>query len=364
MNNIICGKREEEIIAQLSALYAQCGYKRYKPTCFEEYSLYQENKDFLIGTNVITFSDLNGKLMAMRPDVTLSLIRHSEISDSSTEKYYYNEKVYRQSVGGRNYKEISQTGVEVVGAIDGAVVCELTILICKTLASLSDNYLIDISHMGFTEGLLSEFPSNREILAQYLKTKNLHDFYLLAARENYSQTLIKAFEIAVSACGTPEKALQTANSAILNSTMRDAIGELKALFTLLNRFGFAEKININFSATANADYYNGVIFNGYVEKIPHCVLSGGRYDKLIKKFSKSGGAVGFALYLGEIERYLVKDDEIVDYLIIYNKKTQVQALDKAQNLLSTGSSVRISKAIPSGFGYKNLIDLTEKEGAE
>ena len=146
--------------------------------------------------------------------------------------------------------------------------------------------------------------------------------------------------------------------------MRDAIGELKALFTLLNRFGFAEKININFSATANADYYNGVIFNGYVEKIPHCVLSGGRYDKLIKKFSKFGGAVGFALYLGEIERFLVRDDEIVDYLIIYNDKTQVQALDKAQNLLSTGSSVRISKAIPSGFGYKNLIDLTEKEGAE
>lgn len=361
MKNKISNKREEEIISQLSALYVQYGYKRYKPGSFEEYSLYQENKDFLIGKNVITFSDLNGKLMAMRPDVTLSLIRHSEISDKSSDKYFYNEKVYRQSAGGRNYKEISQTGVEVVGAVDGAVICELTILICKTLAAVSDNYILDISHMGFTEGLLNEFPSNRSIISEYLKTKNLHDFNLLAEKENYPQNLIKAFEIAVNACGAPEKALKYANSAILNSTMRDAIGELETLFALLNEFGFADRVNVNFSATANADYYNGVIFNGYVENVPHCVLSGGRYDKLIEKFGKSGGAIGFALYLGEIERYLVQDRESVDYLVVYGKNTQAQALKTAQNLLSSGSSVRISIGIPAGLVYTNLIELTEKE---
>ncbi len=361
MKNKISDKREESIISQLSALYMQYGYKRYKPGCFEEYSLYQENKDFLIGKNVITFSDLNGKLMAMRPDVTLSLIRHSDVSDKSTDKYFYNEKVYRQSAGGRNYKEISQTGVEVVGSIDGAVVCELTILICKTLEAVSDNYILDISHMGFTEGLLNEFPSNRNTISEYLKAKNLHDFYLLAAKEKYSQNLINAFEIAVNACGAPENALNQANSAILNSTMRDAIAELNALYELLKEFGFADKVNVNFSATANADYYNGVIFNGYVENVPHCVLSGGRYDKLIDKFSKRGGAIGFALYLGEIERYLAKQNETVDYLVVYSVETQVQALRTAQKLLSDGRSVRISIGIPAGLGYKKLIDLTEKE---
>lgn len=359
MRNKICDKREENIISQLSALYAQYGYKRYKPGCFEEYSLYQENKDFLIGKNVITFSDLNGKLMAMRPDVTLSLIRHSDISENHSDKYFYNEKVYRQSAG--NYKEISQTGVEVVGAVDGAVVCELTILICKTLAAVSDNYILDISHMGFTEGLLNEFPSDRRVLSEYLKTKNLHDFYLLAEKEKFSQKLINAFETAVNACGSPEKTIKLANSATLNSTMRDAISELSKLFELLKEFGFADKVNINFSATANADYYTGVIFNGYVENVPHCVLSGGRYDKLIEKFRKSGGAIGFALYLGEIERYLAKDNDNVDYLIVYDEKTQSKALKNAQKLLSGGSSVRTSIGIPSGLVYKNLIDLTVKE---
>lgn len=361
MNNKICYKREESIISQLSALYRQYGYKRYKPGCFEEYTLYQENKDFLIGKNVITFSDLNGKLMAMRPDVTLSLIRHNDIADKTCEKFFYNEKVYRQSAGGRNYKEISQTGVEVAGAIDGAVVCELTMLICKTLAAVSENYIIDISHMGFTEGLLDEFPVNRAQISEYLKTKNLHDFYSLAAKKKYPQKLISSFEIAVNACGSPKKVLEEAKSAILNSTMRDAIAELTALFETLDEFGYADKVNINFSAAANADYYNGVIFNGYVENIPHCVLSGGRYDKLIEKLGKDGGAIGFALYLGEIERYLAKDSESVDYLIIYNAEMQLEALKAAQKLLLKGASVRTSVNVPVGLIFNQLIDLTDKE---
>lgn len=361
MKNKVCDKREESIISQLSALYRQYGYRRYKPSCFEEYTLYQENKDFLIGKNVITFSDLNGKLMAMRPDVTLSLVRHSDISDRLTEKFFYNEKVYRQFAGGRNYKEISQTGAEVVGAIDGAVVGELTILICKTLEAISDNYIIDISHMGFTEGLLNEFPAHRNRLCEFLRTKNLHDFYALASREMYPEKLKNAFEMTVNACGSPQRALKSAKSAILNSTMRDAMDELYALFELLNEFGYAEKININFSATANADYYNGVIFNGYVKNIPHCVLTGGRYDKLIDKFGKCGGAIGFALYLGETERYFAKDSDSVDYVVIYDKKTQIQALKIAQKLFTDGASVRISAGIPDGLAFKELIDLTVEE---
>lgn len=362
VNSKICGKKEEEIISRLSELYRQYGYKRYKPGCFEEYTLYQENKDFLIGKNVITFSDLNGKLMAMRPDITLSLIRHCDISDSATDKYFYNEKVYRQSSGGRNYKEISQTGVEVVGAIDGAVVCELTVLICKTLKSISENYIIDISHMGFIEGILDEFPNNREIISEYLKSKNLHDFYSLAAKEGYSEKLVRAFETTVKADGSAKNALEFAKNAILNSTMCDTINELKSVYEVLSGLGYADKININFSATANADYYNGIIFNGYVEGVPRCVLTGGRYDKLIDKFNKRGGAIGFALYLGELERYLANDGESVDYLVIYDLKTQVEALNCANKLLSEGASVRTSVSIPDGLEYEKLIDLTFKGG--
>lgn len=352
-------RREEEILSRLSALYKARGFKRYKPACFEEYSLYQENKDFLIGKNVIAFSDLSGKLMAMRPDVTLSLIRHNDVAEGYTDKFFYNEKVYRQASDRKDFKEISQIGAEVVGAIDGAVGTELTILICETLASVSENYLLDLSEMGFTEGLLSEFPAHSQTVACYLKNKNLHDFYRLAEREKFSEALVNAFKVAVTCGGKPSNALAEAESVCLNGAMKNAVDELKNLTATLNEFGYGEKINVNFSAVSNADYYNGVIFNGYLEGVPHCVLSGGRYDKLLGKFGKKGGAIGFALYLGEIERYLAKDGDGVDYLVIYDGLTESKALSLAQEKIKQGESVRISQVRPVGLNFKNLIDLTE-----
>ena len=354
-------KREETIIDNLSELYKSRGFKRYKPACFEEYSLYQDNMDFLIGKNVISFSDLGGKLMAMRPDVTLSLIRHSDIESGSVEKFFYNEKVYRQAAGGKNYKEISQSGVEVVGEIDLAVISELTALICNTLATVSEDFVLDISHMGFAEGLLNEFGIDRELVAGYLKTKNLHDFANIADKRGYSNELKNAFKVAVSACGNTDYMLENAEKAALNQNMKCAVAELKTLYEILQKFGYADKINIDFSAFGNADYYNGVIFNGYLKDIPHCVLTGGRYDRLLKKLGKNGGAIGFALYLGEIERYLAKDDDYVDYLVIYDDITQIQALELAENKIKLNKSVRISRNIPAGLSYKNIVCLTNGE---
>ena len=357
-------KREEDIVDELSKLYKNRWFKRYKPGCFEEYSLYQDNKDFLIGKNVISFSDLSGKLMAMRPDVTLSLVRHNEVESGATEKFYYNEKVYRQATGGKNYKEISQLGVEVVGTVDLVVVAELTVLICQTLATVNENYVLDISHMGYTEGLLGEFGTDKQIVSEYLKSKNLHDFNKLAEARGYNDEIRNAFNTACSVYENPEITLQNAEKAALNDGMKSAVAELKDVYKILKKFGYADRVGIDFSAGGDADYYNGVIFNGYLEGVPHSVLTGGRYDRLLTKLGKKGGAIGFALYLGEIERYFAKDDETVDYLIIYNDGTQVKALELANEKIKMYKAARLSTKIPAGLSYKNLVDLTDGEASK
>ena len=42
------GKTEDKVLAELASLYERRGYMRYRPGCFEEYSLYLDNIDFLI----------------------------------------------------------------------------------------------------------------------------------------------------------------------------------------------------------------------------------------------------------------------------------------------------------------------------
>ena len=107
----------ERIILTLRGLYAACGYKPYRMGKFEEYDLYAKNKEFLVSDNVITFTDTDGKLMALKPDVTLSIIKNSEISSGEIKKVCYNENVYRTQEGTGSFKEIMQTGLECFGDI-------------------------------------------------------------------------------------------------------------------------------------------------------------------------------------------------------------------------------------------------------
>ncbi|MCE2604206.1 ATP phosphoribosyltransferase regulatory subunit, partial [Pseudomonas aeruginosa] len=71
---------------ELRGLYEQYGYKKYKMSKFEEYSLYVENKDFLASDKVITFTDLDGRLLALKPDVTLSIIKNTQATIQCNEK--------------------------------------------------------------------------------------------------------------------------------------------------------------------------------------------------------------------------------------------------------------------------------------
>ena len=90
-------KFDEKVVFTLRSLYASYGYRQFKMSKFEEYDLYSKNKDFLVSDGIITFNDTNGKLLALKPDVTLSIIKNARGEKSETEKFYYNENVYRIS---------------------------------------------------------------------------------------------------------------------------------------------------------------------------------------------------------------------------------------------------------------------------
>ena len=79
-------KNEEKVIFELRSLYHKYGYAQYKMSKFEEYDLYVKNKDFLISEDVITFTDTNGRLMALKPDVTLSIVRNSNPAENQVQK--------------------------------------------------------------------------------------------------------------------------------------------------------------------------------------------------------------------------------------------------------------------------------------
>lgn len=68
----------DSVVYSIRETFSQYGYNEYKMNKFEEYDLYVKNKDFLISKNVITFTDTNGKLLALKPDVTLSIVKNTK----------------------------------------------------------------------------------------------------------------------------------------------------------------------------------------------------------------------------------------------------------------------------------------------
>ena len=94
--------------------------------------------------------------------------------------------------------------------------------------------------------------------------------------------------------------LAAARAACRCETQRAALEELQALQNALGEAG--RGIRLDLSMADEMEYYNGLVFTGYVAGIPCAVLKGGRYDYLMQRFTPGANAIGFAIYLDELER--------------------------------------------------------------
>ena len=146
----------EQATFRLRALYEQAGYRKYRASRFEEYALYQEYQRFLPDAQVITFTDLDGKLRAIKPDVTLSIAKTAQPAAGECKRFYYNEEVCRPSRESHTFQTIHQMGLESMGAVDADEQAAVVRLALQSLAALDVPTVLEISHMGYLTGLLDE----------------------------------------------------------------------------------------------------------------------------------------------------------------------------------------------------------------
>ena len=330
----------EKAIFLLRKLFKDYGYEQYKVSKFEEYDLYMKNKSFLVSENVLTFTDTNGKLMALKPDVTLSIIKNTK-DDEPLRKVYYNEVVYRPN-DENGFREINQTGLECIGDIDTSNVCEVITLAIKSLQQISETYLLNISHNGFIAGLLSESNADEQTNEAILKAvsqKNTAAVKAICNEKNISEKVTNALcelcFIYAPVCECQEKL----ENLIINEQMQAAFYEISKINSTLQKSGMADRVMMDFSIENDMNYYNGIIFNGFVGELPQSVLAGGRYDNLVHKMGKNKGAIGFAVYLDLLER-----------------------IDEKANEEDDGEFINV--ALPKGRLGEKAYDIFEKSGYE
>ena len=346
-------RRAEAATLRLRGLYESYGYRKYRMGRFEEYSLYAANKSFLLGENVPTFTDLDGRLMALKPDVTLSIAKNTKADKNTCEKVYYLESVYRESKESHTYKEISQMGLECMGGVDDCVIAEVLALALKSLADFETDYVLKISNMDFVVGLMED---QKDIILGLIRTKNRSGLEKLCADlalpEGDTEKLMKVSGL----YGEFKQVLAEAGTIADTPKMKEAVALLSRLYAVLEAMGLGgqlDKVRLDFSMINDIEYYNGIIFQGFLDGLARQVLSGGQYDGMMAKLGKKADAIGFAIYLKELERLPEKSIRYdVDALVLYEPDVDVVRLCQAvESLRRQGLRVRVEKAVPEDLRY-------------
>ncbi len=338
--------QQEREALKLRAIYESAGYKKFKMSRFEEYSLYLENKSFLNTEGIVTFTNPAGKLMALKPDVTLSIMKSMRYDTEFPTKLYYTENVYRSVKDVRDIREIMQVGLEYLGEVTIYAQLEVLTMAMESLERLDKEYILDISHMGLVSELLNSSGLREEAKSEALtliSTKNSHELKRLCERENVSDSVSDRLCSLSSLSGNFGEVLPIAKNLAISELEISAVSELEKLFVLLSETGDTSRLRLDFSIVNDMSYYNGLVFKGYIPDVPEGILSGGQYDKLVQRISKATGAIGFAVYISLLEHRKERVSEFdVDVLVICsNDKKAKEVMLLSKKLRSEGKTVRV-----------------------
>ena len=356
--------KKDLVLLNIRKMYDSYGYKKISLPSFEEYDLYNENKDF-IDRNVLTVMSPNGKLLALRPDITLSVAK--KVSKDQSLKYskiYYQENTYNLTkyVG---YEEDEQLGIELIGKESTFLDFEIINLAVKSLDIINKKSMIVLSHAGFISSVFENFDLEYEIKEEILdciNRKNSHNIQkILKRNEHISENVKKLIYKIPELSGNLENIEKELLKYEINGNTKKILSELKQLNSLLMKFYKKSKIIFDFSVVKNLNYYNGIILQGYVENFSNVILTGGRYDKLFEKFGVDTGAVGFAILTDGLKGYY-KDTDKKDFeiLIAYDNSDFEKLVEIVNDFQKKGLRVRTENIENLGERDFEIFNFDEK----
>ena len=332
---------ENSIVSNLINIYERFGFKKIRLSKFEDYNLYNNNKDFLQTEHILTFMNLNGNLKSLRPDVTLSIVKKVlKDNEKETQKIYYIEDIYK--IVSNEYEEIPQVGVEIIGKLNNYSNLEIISMAIESLKSINKNYILEISNIDFISAIFDEIDLEENLKIEILNNiylKNKHDLEKLLNKNvdnKYKKYILSFIELS----GNYKDILKKLKSLIINKKMQKSYEELKSLSLVFELYNNFDKILLDFSIESQLGYYNGIIFKGYIKESNDIILSGGRYDKLLNKFNSNKNAIGFAIYMDKLYEKN-KTSDFIDILILYKSGDEKILLSEVRKFMSQNKKVRV-----------------------
>ncbi len=345
-----CAKKRK-IERILQSEYKKSGYSEIQTPSFEYYDVFMCESIPYVQEHMIKFFDRNGRILALRPDMTGPIARMAAtrlLQEKSVLRLCYNANAYGLKREGVR-SEYTQSGVELLGKSGAKADAEVIALAISALKATGlTDFQIDIGQVAYFKGLIADTEIEEEQadhIRMLIDAKNNIDLEYELSRLNIQKSVKKALLELPGLFGGIE-VLERATAE--NEICKGAVKNIRKVYDILCDYGYGDYISIDFGLLNDFNYYSGILFRGIVQGIGMPVLSGGRYDELLTEFGKSCPATGFAIGIRELLTVLEKNNALTcdkekTIVLKCTKKTRKKAYENACQMRSEGKCVIVEE---------------------
>lgn len=337
-------RRRRVIETAITGIFEKYGYSEIITPEVEFYDLFVRSGNHLSQESMVKIVDRSGKILVMRPDNTTPVARVAATlfrGNNSPKRLYYNQTVFRSDdAHNGSESEQPQCGIELIGL--GGIAADLEVLLAAIEALDAagvGNYQIELGHVAFFKDLASSMNVSDDVVEQIrgcIEDKKFAELKILL--EPYREKPAAAALMQLSHLFGGVEVLDKAARLITSTGAAEALADLRRLYEEISKCGYGDKVRFDLGLVHQIDYYTGLVFRGYVRGTSENILSGGRYDNLLRFFGAPAPATGFAINTGAVE----------------------ESLKPREN----GKNNRLKIAITKGRLLDESIDMFEKMGLD
>jgi ATP phosphoribosyltransferase regulatory subunit len=331
----------------IDGIFEKWGYKEVITPTLEFYETFNHDSQTLREEDMYKFFDNRGRILVLRPDMTIPIARVVETKLKDTKfpiKLRYTSNVFRvhTSLGGKR-NEFTDCGVEFIGLEDKKSDLEVLVLALEALKKLGlKDFKLEIGNIGFFNGAFKNLEINqeyKEAIAQFIEDKNLKSLEDYLSELDIKEEYRKFFNKLPWMFGD-KKILDEAKKLAFNDDIKENLDYLEELYSQLESLGYGENVTFDLGMVPRLNYYTGIIFRGYGEGVGNTLLRGGRYDNLIKSSNDYVPAIGFSIDVNSVIENVKQNGAINENQnlckIYYNLENRIEAIKKSEELRSQG----------------------------
>ena len=352
-------------------IFNSYGYSDIQTPTFEFFDIFNKERGSVASKNMYKFFDREGNTLVLRPDMTPSIAR-------AAAKYYKDEVMpIRLCYAGNAFinnseyqgklKEFTQVGAELLGDNTSDADAEIIVMVIESLIKSGlTEFQIEIGQPEFFKGLVETAgldEDTTEELRELLENKKYFGVEDVLNKADLTGDVREVFMKFQNFAGGIDMVLDV-KTLVKNEKSFAALERLEKLYSILEIYGIEKYVSFDLSMLNMFQYYTGIVFKGYTYGTGDAIVTGGRYDNLLKQFGKDAEAIGFAINIDQLmvaleRQHIIDDNKAEKVMVLYSVEHKEAAINYTKELRSEKPCVMMVRK-RSGFTLEDYVTYAKR----